>query len=253
MTSHSSKGCTLNARSIREEMRLRSAGRRKSGSRTPRDVSWRQFLCTQSWGCRPWHELDAKKLEHYLERRFGGPVRVLSLSGLGKEPAGDVKGYGYGLPVKVDFELSGQRRSAVLETVTPGPFGHEHMADRAQILLWSHAAFNHLPGHVRSLDVGGFSKNGSLVSVARRRGILHPERLRDRRRVRSRSRTASRRRGLAAPRSRPGRRPLRLPRRHSPSVRTGSVCSTSGARASSSATTNASWAFWTRIPRRSMA
>jgi hypothetical protein len=111
-------------------------------------------------------QLDAEKVRRYLEARFGGPVRVVSLSGLGQEPgAGELKGYGYGAPVKVDYELSGQRHAAVLETVTPGPFGHEHMADRAQILLWSHAAFNRLPRHVRSLDVGGFSDDGSLVSV----------------------------------------------------------------------------------------
>ena len=93
-------------------------------------------------------------------------ARVLRLSVLGQESgAGELKGYGYGVPVKVDYEQAGQQQSAVLETVTPGPFGHEHMADRAQILLWSHAAFNRLPRHVRSLDVGGFSKEGSLVSV----------------------------------------------------------------------------------------
>jgi hypothetical protein len=70
------------------------------------------------------------------------------------------------VPVKIEYELSGQRNAAVLETITPGPFGHEHMADRAQILLWSHVAFNRLPHHVRSLDVGGFSKDGTLQSVA---------------------------------------------------------------------------------------
>jgi len=111
-------------------------------------------------------QLHAEKVQRYLERRFGGSVRVLDLSVLGQEPgARELKGYGYGVPVKIDYELAGQRQSAVLETVTPGPFGHEHMADRAQILLWSHAAFNRLPGHVRSVDVGGFSKDGSLVSV----------------------------------------------------------------------------------------
>ncbi len=111
-------------------------------------------------------QLDAEKVRRYLEGRFGGSVRVLGLSVLGQEPrAGELKGYGYGMPVKVDYELGGRHQSAVLETITPGPFGHEHMADRAQILLWSHAAFNRLPRHVRSLDVGGFSKDGSLVSV----------------------------------------------------------------------------------------
>ena len=111
-------------------------------------------------------QLDERNVRTYLERRFGGSARILGISVLGQEPgAGDLKGYGYGVPVKVEYELSGQRRSAVLETVTPGPFGHEHMADRAQILLWSHAAFNRLPRHVHSLDVGGFSKDGALLSL----------------------------------------------------------------------------------------
>ena len=109
---------------------------------------------------------DERNVRTYLEKRFGGSVRIVSISVLGQEPgASDLKGYGYGVPVKVEYELLGQCRSAVLETVTPGPFGHEHMADRAQILLWSHAAFNHLPRHVRSLDVGGFSKDGTLLSL----------------------------------------------------------------------------------------
>ena len=49
--------------------------------------------------------------------------------------------------------------------MTPGPFGHEHMADRAQELLWENQAFNHLPRHVRSLDVCGFQPGGRLISV----------------------------------------------------------------------------------------
>jgi len=111
-------------------------------------------------------QLDQQKVRRYLERRFEAAVRILGLSMLGHEPGADeLKGYGYGTPVKVDYELGGERRAAVIETITPGPFGHEHMADRAQSLLWSHAAFNRLPRHARSLDVGGFSADGSLVSV----------------------------------------------------------------------------------------
>jgi hypothetical protein len=44
-------------------------------------------------------------------------------------------------------------------------FGHEHMSDRVRILLWSHQAFNRLPRHVRSLDVGGFQAGGGLISL----------------------------------------------------------------------------------------
>ena len=110
--------------------------------------------------------LDEGSVRTYLETRFGAPARILGMSALGQEPgAGDLKGYGYGVPVKVEYEVSGRRQSAVLETVAPGPFGHEHMADRAQILLWSHAAFNRLPRHVRSLDVGGVSSDGELVPL----------------------------------------------------------------------------------------
>jgi hypothetical protein len=91
---------------------------------------------------------------------------VLNLSVLGHDQGAiALKGHGYGVPIKVEYDFSGARHAAVLETVTPGPFGHEHMADRAQILLWSHAAANRLPRHVRSLDVGGFSTDGSLISV----------------------------------------------------------------------------------------
>ena len=111
-------------------------------------------------------EWDEQNIREYLEMRFGGSAQILGVSALGQSSGtGDIKGYGYGVPVKVDYEISGQRRSAVLETVTPGPFGHEHMADRAQILLWSHAAFNQLPRHARSLDVGGFRKDGALLSL----------------------------------------------------------------------------------------
>jgi Phosphotransferase enzyme family len=106
-----------------------------------------------------------ENVQAYLESHFGGPVRRVSLSVLGRAGAGDVKQNGYGVPLKVDFECAGQRRSAVLETVTPGGFGHEHMADRAQIVLWSHAAFNGLPDHARSFDAGGLRRNGDLVSV----------------------------------------------------------------------------------------
>jgi aminoglycoside phosphotransferase (APT) family kinase protein len=39
------------------------------------------------------------------------------------------------------------------------------MADRAQMLLWDHQAFNLLPRHVRSIDAGAFRRNGSAVSL----------------------------------------------------------------------------------------
>jgi len=109
--------------------------------------------------------VSEEEIRAYLESRLGRRVRIIGLSVLGGADSTDLKGYGYGTPLKIDYETNGERRSAVLETVAPGPFGHEHMADRAQILLWSHQAFNALPRHARSLDVGAFRKRGGLGSL----------------------------------------------------------------------------------------
>jgi hypothetical protein len=111
-------------------------------------------------------ELTRERLERYLAERFGGEVRVTGIIPLGEGTAsGAAKGYGYGHPVKVEFTVRGEPRAAVLETTSPGPFGHEHMSDRAQMLLWDYGAYNALPGHARALDVGGFDAQGNLVSV----------------------------------------------------------------------------------------
>jgi hypothetical protein len=104
-------------------------------------------------------------VEQYLRSILGKDARLLELRRLGEPEEG--KGFGYGLPIRVDYELAGRRESAVLHTMGPGSFGHEHMSDRARILLWSHQAFNRLPRHVRSLDVGGFQSGGGLISLGR--------------------------------------------------------------------------------------
>lgn len=103
-------------------------------------------------------------LQDYLRTLHGAEVANVRVTPLGGGRQGD-KGYGYGVPLRLDYELAGAPRRAVLETVRPGPFGHEHMADRAQLLLWAHGAFNHLPRHVPSLDVGTVRAGGALESL----------------------------------------------------------------------------------------
>jgi phosphotransferase family enzyme len=103
-------------------------------------------------------------LADYLARVHGARVANVRVTPMGGGRQGD-KGYGYGVPLRVDYELDGRPRRAVLESVRPGPFGHEHMADRAQLMLWAHAAFNRLPRHVASLDVGAARTGGELVRL----------------------------------------------------------------------------------------
>ncbi len=113
--------------------------------------------------------LKAEAIRRFLEARHGAPVRltgVRSLSGTAG-PGTGLKGFGYGEPLQVDFELGrGGTRSLVLTTLRPGPFGHEHLADRAQVLLWSYGAYGRLPRHVRAVDVGFVDGAGKLTSAA---------------------------------------------------------------------------------------
>ncbi len=114
-------------------------------------------------------QFDHAKIERYLSSVFARDVRVTALAHLGSPEEG--KGFGYGVPLRVDYEATETGRdapvfhTAVLHTMGPGSFGHEHMADRARILLWSHQAFNRLPRHVRSFDVGAFQSRGDLISL----------------------------------------------------------------------------------------
>src|SRR5688572_32674584 len=103
-------------------------------------------------------------LAAYLAAVHGRPASDVRVVPLGGGRQGD-KGYGYGIPLRVDYLLEGAPRRAVVETVRPGPFGHEHMSDRAQSLLWAHSAFSTLPRHVASLDVGAVRSSGELVPL----------------------------------------------------------------------------------------
>ncbi|HEU4686372.1 MAG TPA: phosphotransferase [Nitrospira sp.] len=114
--------------------------------------------------------LKKRLLECYLKERFGAETTLLSFGPIGKESSkGTYKRYGYGSPVKVTFRIGPTTKSAVIETMSPGPFGHEHMADRAQAILWDYHSYGRLPRHVAALDVGAFTAKQELFSVSRAR------------------------------------------------------------------------------------
>jgi hypothetical protein len=110
--------------------------------------------------------VTAAAVREYLERLLGKPVRIVSLSGHDKhELAGDLKAFGYGTPIFIKYESGGELKQAVLETMSPSSFGHDHFSDRAQAILWERTAFNNLPHHVRSLDSGAFLNSGAIIST----------------------------------------------------------------------------------------
>jgi hypothetical protein len=111
-------------------------------------------------------EVTSDRVQSYLSKLKGQEITGVELRSLGKSPEErSIKKYGYGIPILVEYLRSGQTCRAVIHTMSPGPFGHEHMADRAQVLLWDYAAFNRLPQHVRAMDVGGISSSGELMPL----------------------------------------------------------------------------------------
>lgn len=111
--------------------------------------------------------LQVKDIEAYIQEVFGENAKISSVSRLGELDTSEdeLKGFGYGKPYLVRFTVDGDGRSAVISSVMPGSFGHEHKADRAQILLWQHDTFNRLPGHAHSLDVGYLTQDGRMKSA----------------------------------------------------------------------------------------
>ena len=111
--------------------------------------------------------LKKQPLEAYIRSRYGPNAQLDSYGPAGKEIRGaKYKQYGYGAPIRLNIRLGRRLLQVVLATMSPGPFGHEHMADRAQAMLWDYDSYGRLPRHVRSLDVGAFTSDGALMSVA---------------------------------------------------------------------------------------
>jgi len=111
-------------------------------------------------------EISKEALREYLSSLYGCEVEILGVWRLGGERAKgveDLKGFGYGIPYVIEFRVEGEVKRVVLETMRPNGFGHDFPADRAQVLLWQHSAFNKLKGHVRSVDVGAFTVDGKKL------------------------------------------------------------------------------------------
>ena len=113
-------------------------------------------------------DLKRENLEAYLGSLFGNDLKLLSISKMGETipTTEDVKGFGYGSPLLVEYKVGGENGSAVLSSMrVQHGFGHDHFSDRARILIWQNSTFARLPKHVPSLDVGYFTDKGRLVSA----------------------------------------------------------------------------------------
>jgi hypothetical protein len=114
--------------------------------------------------------LPTKAIQQYLNSLIGEPVELLNVWNLGEAPKSisEHKGVAYGNHYVIEFKEKEKKRKMILQTIRPtDQFGHDNFSDRAQILIWQHSAFNKLPRHVRSVDVGAFETGGQLKSVGK--------------------------------------------------------------------------------------
>ena len=112
--------------------------------------------------------ITVQAVTEYLQSLYAKPVLLISMTGRGAQEEGDdLKGFGYGSPLFLEYDVGSERRKAVLETMAPSSYGHDHFSDRAQAILWEHSAFNSLPRHVRSIDSGAFLDSGRMISTGR--------------------------------------------------------------------------------------
>jgi aminoglycoside phosphotransferase (APT) family kinase protein len=100
----------------------------------------------------------------YLVARFGPEAREAVVAPLDARATG-IKQGGYGVPYRVSWKAGAATRTLVLETVRPGPFGHEDRSDRAGILLRAYDEFGSLARHVAAVDIGAFREDGPAVSL----------------------------------------------------------------------------------------
>src|SRR5579863_182527 len=112
-------------------------------------------------------ELSPERIENYLKSVLGERITLRTITVLGESKDDRrQKKIGYGTPIRVEYEsAAGEPKSAVLHTMGASHFGHEHMSDRAQILLWQRDAFNRLSRHIRALDAGTIQTGGTPASL----------------------------------------------------------------------------------------
>lgn len=112
--------------------------------------------------------ITIQAVSEYLQNLHKKRGRIISMTTKGVEEAGaGLKGFGYGSPLFIEYEVSGEIKKIVLETMAPSTFGHDHFSDRAQAILLEHSCFNTLPRHVHSIDCGAVLESGEIISTGK--------------------------------------------------------------------------------------
>lgn len=102
-------------------------------------------------------KISKKIMNAYLEKKFKQKVKILEYKRLGT----GWHGTGY----LIRFEVKGKEKAVVLRTLRPEGFSHDYFSDRASSFILQHELSKNVKNHLKSIDVGGYTAKGELVSV----------------------------------------------------------------------------------------
>ena len=95
----------------------------------------------------------------YLAEREQAPVKITKYKRLGT----GWHGTGY----EISYRVKKKAKTLILRTQRPVGFSHEYAADRARVFLLQHSLSKLVPKHMPSLDVGGYTPQGEMVSIGK--------------------------------------------------------------------------------------
>jgi len=96
-------------------------------------------------------------MQKYLEKIENKPIKIKTYKRLGS----GWHGTGY----SIVYIVGKKEKKVILRTIRPEGFSHDYKADRAKVFILQHELSKKIPLHIKSLDVGGYTKHGSLVSL----------------------------------------------------------------------------------------
>lgn len=107
------------------------------------------------------------EIKLYLEDIYQEEIHLEYIGPIDKKDKAkeDLKEFGYGKNILIEFTLHEERKSFILSTMNKNTFGHYFFYDRARSLMLAHSCYNNLPHHVRSIDVGAFTGERKFKSA----------------------------------------------------------------------------------------
>jgi len=102
-------------------------------------------------------KIDEKIMQSYLEKKFKDKIEIIEYKRMGT----GWHGTGY----SVRFKINGNEQRVVLRTLRPEGFSHDYFSDRAASFILQHELSNNVNNHIKSIDVGGYTPKGELVSI----------------------------------------------------------------------------------------